>query len=142
MKVRELYVKEDHEYIKDEHEDLRSIIGGVVSMKGRIHLKIGDKLNNSLDKIDTGLRKNDLLQEIAKMIDQQIHKDYKLWPSNYYAYDLQNNTNQFADKYTQETIKIFNQRLKNAQEITDGDHEKAKQLFINLYANPVVNQIN
>lgn len=142
MKVRELYVKEDHEYIKEEHEDLRSIIGGVVSMKGRIHLNIGDKINNSLDQIDRGLRKNDLLQEIAKMIDQQIHKNYKLWPSNYYAYDLQNNTNQFADKYNQETIKIFNQRLKSAQNITNGNNEKAKQLFINLYANPVVNQIN
>jgi hypothetical protein len=142
MKVRELYLTQYQEYVKEEHEDLRSIIGGVVSQKGRIHLNIGDTLNNAIGQLNAGLRKNDLLDEIARLIDQQIHKNYKLWPSNYYAYDLLKKTNQFAEKYNHETIDIFNKRLLHAQQITAGDNEKSKQLFINLYANPVVNQMN
>jgi len=141
MKVRELYVSEDHEYVKDEQEDLVSVIGGVVSKKGRIHLTIGQKINPYLDNIDNEKRKNDVLQDIACLIDRQIHKNYRLWPSNYLAYDLQNNTTRFSHLYSQETIDIFSKRLKNAQEMTDGDPEKTNRLFLNLYSNPVKNQL-
>lgn len=142
MKVRELYLSEFHEYVKDEHEDLRSIIGGVVSNKGRIHINIGQKLNNLVDKVDRSLRKNEILQEIANLIDKQIHQNYKLWPSNYYAYDLMTNQQQFADKYDEKTKTIFSKRLEYTQEMINGDRDKVRQLFINIYANPVVNQNN
>jgi len=142
MKVRELYLSEFHEYVKDEHEDLRSIIGGVVSNKGRIHINIGQKLNNLLDKVDHSLRKNEILVEIANLIDKQIHQNYKLWPSNYYAYDLMTKQQQFADKYDEKTKTIFSKRLEYTQEIINGNRDKVRQLFINIYANPVVNQNN
>jgi len=142
MKVRELYLSEFHEYVKDEHEDLRSIIGGVVSNKGRIHINIGQKLNNLVDKVDRSLRKNEILQEIANLIDKQIHQNYKLWPSNYYAYDLMTNQQQFAEKYDEKTKTIFSKRLEYTQEMINGDRDKVRQLFINIYANPVVNQNN
>jgi len=142
MKVRELYLSEFHEYVKDEHEDLRSIIGGVVSNKGRIHINIGQKLNNLLDKVDHSLRKNEILVEIANLIDKQIHQNYKLWPSNYYAYDLMTKQQQFADKYDEKTKTIFSKRLEYTQEIINGDRDKVRQLFINIYANPLVNQNN
>lgn len=142
MKVRELYVSEDHEYVKDDQEDLRSIIGGVVSQKGQIHISIGQKLNGSISRIDQSLRKNEALHEMAGLIDNQIHENYKLWPSNYYAYDLLTNNNQFADKYNQQTIDVFNERLNITQEMIKGDRDKIRLLYINLYANPVINQIN
>lgn len=141
MKVRELYLSEKHEYIKDEFEDLKSIIGGVVSQKGRIHLNIGKSINNTLDQVDLSLRKNELLQGIADLIDQQIYKNYKLWPSNYYAYDLITGSEKFKNEYDQTTIQIFNERLNHAQEITNGNAEKIKHLYANLYANPVINQM-
>lgn len=141
MKVRELYLSEGHEYVKEEEEDLRSIIGGVVSQKGRIHLSIGEKINPYLNRINTDQRKNEILQEIATLVDKQIQKNYKLWPSNYLAYDLLNNISRFSEKYNEQTIEIFNRRLQNAQEMTGGDPEKTKQLFLNLYANPVKNQL-
>ena len=142
MKVRELYLSEEHEYVKEEHEDLKSVVGGVVSDKGRIHLDIGKKLNNLLDKVDRNRRKNEILQEIASLIDYQIHQNYKLWPSNYYAYDLMTGQQEFADKYGQKTKNIFSERLENTQDIIKGDREKIKQLFIKLYANPVVSRNN
>jgi len=141
MKVRELYLSEGHEYVKEDQEDLLSIIGGVVSEKGHVHLSIGQKINQSLESIDTEKRKNDILQDIAGLVDKQIQKNYKLWPSNYLAFDLLNNTSRFKAKYDQKTIEIFNKRLKNAQKITGGIPEKTRNLFLNLYSNPVKNQL-
>lgn len=141
MKVRELYVSEDHEYIKEEQEDIKSIVGGIASQKGRIHLSIGTPINNYYEEIDPDLRKNETLQEMANLIDSQIHKNYKLWPSNYYAYDLLSNKKQYADKYDQTTIDILQERLSFTQDLIKGNHERVKQLYINLYANPVINQI-
>ncbi len=65
MKVRELFLSADHDYVKDENEDLRSIIGGVVSDKGRIHVSIGKPLNEELDAIVASLRPNDIIQKVA-----------------------------------------------------------------------------
>lgn len=141
MKVRELYLSENQEYIKEEHEDLHSIIGGVVAKKGRIHLNIGQSLNNTIEKADLSLRKNELLEEIAKLIDRQVHQNYKLWPSNYYAHDLLTGSQQYSDKYSEQTVRTFSEHLELASDITNGDTKKIKQLFINLYANPVVNQM-
>lgn len=141
MKVRELYVSEDHEYVKEEQEDIRSIVGGIASQKGRIHLSIGVPLNNYYEEIDPELRKNETLQVMANLTDSQIHKNYKLWPSNYYAYDLLSNKKQYADKYDQTTIDIFQERLSFTQDLIKGNHERVKQLYLNLYANPVINQI-
>jgi hypothetical protein len=141
MKVRELYLSDGQEYIKEEQEDLRSIIGGVVSKKGRIHLSIGDSLNHSLPKVNSTLRKNDILLEIAQLIDKQIHENYKLWPSNYYAFDQLNNTSKFKEEYDQDTIGTFNERLENAQQLTGGNSSKVKQLLLNLYSNPVKNHL-
>ena len=141
MKARELCISEEQEYIKEDDEDLRSIIGGVVSQKGRIHLHFGEKINNKLDEVDTNQRNNDMLHEIADGIDKQIHADYKLWPSNYLAYDLLSESTRFENKYDSQVIEIFNKRLLRAQEITGVNPEKAKQMFLKLYANPVINQL-
>jgi len=141
MKVRELYLSDGQEYIKEEQEDLRSIIGGVVSKKGRIHLSIGEILNPSLSNVNKNLRKNDILLEIAQLIDKQIHKNYKLWPSNYYAFDQLSNTSIFRNEYDQNTIDTFNKRLENAQQLTGKNRNKVKQLLLTLYSNPVKNQL-
>ncbi len=102
---------------KEEQEDIRSIIGGIASPKGRIHLSIGLPLNQFYDEFDPALRKNETLQEIANLIDNQIYKNYKLWPSNYYAYDLLTNKKQYGDKYDQKTIDIFSERLNFTQDL-------------------------
>lgn len=142
MKARELYISEEHEYIKEEDEDLRSIIGGVVSQKGRIHLHFGESINHSLSEVDTNLRNNEMLHMIAQRIDKQIHTDYKLWPSNYLAYDLISGSKQFEKEYNAQEIEIFNKRLIHAQEITGTHPEKVKQMFLKLYANPVINKLS
>lgn len=142
MKVKELSLSEKQEYVKTENEDLYSIIGGVVSKKGRIHLSIGKKINQALTEIDTSLRKNDLLAEIARHIDIKIQDHYKIWPSNYYAYDLLNNSSEHNQYYTEKDKAIFRERMDNACDVAGGDKKKLTELFLELYAMPLVNKLS
>ena len=142
MKVRELLMSDGNEYVKEKNEDFLAIIGGVVSQKGRIHLQIGTPLNGWLESINTEQRPNNVLKDIALLVDKQIHQNYKLWPSNYLAYDLLENSSQYSDKYTQTTKAKLSERLENTIASTPGDPSKIKELFLKLYANPVKNKIN
>ncbi len=141
LKVRELYISEKHEYIKEKNEDIDSILGGVVSQKGRIHLHIGKQINEELDNLDVDMSVNKLMQKIAGLIDYHIHADYKLWPSNYLAYDMLTGGTRFAKKYDDKTREKLNQRLEKAISMIDGNHLKITDLFLRLYANPVFNQL-
>lgn len=141
MKVRELLMSEGAEYVKEENEDLLSIIGGVVSQKGRIHMHIGEPLTKLFKNINTNQRPNDILKDIAHLVDEQMHHNYRLWPSNYYAYDLLTNSSKHAAEYGPDTKEKFNARLdKTIQSIT-GNESRIRELFLKLYANPVINKL-
>jgi len=138
MKVREMYISHNgNGYVKDKNEDLMSIIGGVVSEKGRIHLEIGKPLNNLLNDLDVKKRHNEIIADISSILDKIIHANYKLWPSNYLAHDLLENTDRFRDKYNQLVIDKLNERLNNTYEMVNGDQIKIREMFLKLYANPV-----
>jgi glycerol-3-phosphate O-acyltransferase len=138
MKVREMYISQNgNGYVKDKNEDLFSIIGGVVSEKGRIHLEIGSPINQLLDSLDTNRRPNEIIHDVAAILDKKIHASYKLWPSNYLAYDLLEKTDKFKDMYDDQIKDKLNERLNKTYETVDGDPIKTREMFLKLYANPV-----
>jgi hypothetical protein len=138
MKVRETYISQNgNNYVKDKNEDLISIIGGVVSNKGRIHLEVGEPINNLLDSVQVNQRPNEVIHEVAAILDKIIHANYKLWPSNYLAFDLLEDSNRFKNKYNEQVIKKLNERMVKTFETVNGDHDKTREMFLKLYANPV-----
>jgi hypothetical protein len=75
-KARELYSQETKgEYIKHKHEDLNSIARGITGWKGRVHLEFGEVLSGDFESDD----------EVAKAIDDQIHRLYKTFETNEWA---------------------------------------------------------
>jgi hypothetical protein len=140
MKVRELYISQHQQYVKSKGEDLESIIGGVVTHKGRIHLSIGKPVEEQFDQLDTSVHHNMILEQVAKLVDKQIYEDYHLWPSNYLAYDLLENTHKFSDKYDEKTVSIFDEKLKKLYETIDGNKNYLRTIFLKLYAYPVYNK--
>ena len=140
MKVRELYVSQQTTYVKQKDEDLQSIIGGVVAYKGRIHISVGEAIEGKFNKLDTSVHNNLILEQVARLTDEQIHASYKLWPPNYLAYDLLENSNKFANEYDEATILKFNEKLEELYKTVDGPEEDLKHLFLKLYANPVYNR--
>ena len=80
---------------------------------------------------------NKQIQALAQVIDDSILQSYKLWPTNYIAYDLLNKTNKYSDKYTEDEKSLFERRLEMKIDVTN---DFMVESFLNMYANPVVNK--
>lgn len=129
----------DEVYIKEKNEDFMTLISGIMGQKKRIHIQVGDVLEAELDKIASGQEnQNKQIQALAQVIDDSILSSYKLWPTNYIAYDLLNETDQFASHYTEKEKLLFERRLEMRIDI---ENKIVKEGFLAMYANPVVNKM-
>jgi 1-acyl-sn-glycerol-3-phosphate acyltransferase len=129
----------DEVYIKEKNEDFMTLISGIMGQKKRIHIEVGDVLDAELDKIAEGQgNQNKQIQALAQVIDDSILSSYKLWPTNYIAYDLLNETNQFASHYTEKEKLLFERRLEMRIDI---ENKIVREGFLAMYANPVVNKM-
>ncbi|NPA45567.1 MAG: glycerol acyltransferase, partial [Chlorobi bacterium] len=139
LKVNELLNTKNGKYIKAENEDLNSIIEGIRMNKGRIHLAFGKPINDDLKELENISRTNEKIKKVAEIIDNQIYSNYKLWPNNYIAADVLNEDNKFSKFYSEKEKENFI-NYKNKQLLkVKGNKEKANELFLKIYANPVFN---
>ncbi len=141
LKVLETFKSIKGNYIKQPGEDLNSIITGVKQFKGRIHLAVGNLMNTKLKKIKKSLSVNDKLKELARLIDFEIYRNYRLFPNNYIAYDLLYEDNTFNSYYTESDKDSFIQYFHKKIALTGEKNPLIKQFFLQLYANPVINQL-
>jgi 1-acyl-sn-glycerol-3-phosphate acyltransferase len=140
LKMPQLMAEANNEvYIKEKNEDFITLLSGIMGQKKRIHIHIGDVLDKELDVIAAeNDNANKQIQALAQAIDDSILSSYKLWPTNYIAYDILHKTNQFADFYTENEKQLFERRLEIK---IDQNNPVALKGFLNMYANPVVNKL-
>jgi 1-acyl-sn-glycerol-3-phosphate acyltransferase len=133
-------LSKDEEYIKEKNEDFITLLSGIIGQKKRIHIHVGDILENEYDKIKVeNDNNNKQIQALAQVIDDSILQSYKLWPTNFIAYDILNNTTTFAHLYDDKERQLFERRLEMR---IDAENETMKAGFLAMYANPVVNKLN
>ena len=126
-------------YVKNKNEDFVTLLSGIMGQKKRIHIHVGDILDSELDKIaEDNDNNNKQIQALAQAIDDSILQSYKLWPTNYIAYDLLNKTNKYDSCYTEDEKSLFERRLEMK---IDCSNEIMKEGILNMYANPVVNKL-
>ncbi len=140
LKIPQLLASANNEvYEKAKNEDFINLYSGLVGQKKGIHIHVGGVLDVELDLIKENESKPiKQLQAVAQLIDHSIVKNYKLWPTNYIAYDIINGENTFADKYTEKEKQLFERRLELKINKLQKD---AVDNFLAMYANPVVNQL-
>jgi 1-acyl-sn-glycerol-3-phosphate acyltransferase len=138
-KMPELMAKHyEEEYIKSSNEDFNSILKGLTGQKKRIHISAGEVLNLELDDIaNSGQPVNKQFQQLASLIDDKIHQYYKLWPTNYVAYDMLHNTEKYSSSYSEKEKRQFERRVERRVDVNDN---VALQNFLSMYANPVINK--
>lgn len=139
LKMPQLMAEANNEiYIKEKNEDFMTLLSGIMGQKKRIHIHIGDVLKTEIDQIE---RENDntnkQIQALAQAIDDSILCSYKLWPTNYIAYDLLYKTNEYAAYYTENEKQLFERRLDLK---IDQNNPILFEGFLSMYANPVVNK--
>ena len=94
----------DEVYIKEKNEDFITLLSGIIGPKKHIHIHVGEVLNEELDFIETQTQNtNKQVQLLTQIIDESILKNYKLWPTNFIACDLINNSNKYSHLYTETT---------------------------------------
>ncbi|MCD6112789.1 MAG: 1-acyl-sn-glycerol-3-phosphate acyltransferase [Bacteroidales bacterium] len=142
LKVAELYARSlNPDFKKNKNDDLISMGIGMTTQKGRVNFAIGNPINENLAALSDIKNKNELLKHISILIDKEIYKNYMLYTTNYIAYDISNNSNKFADRYSINEKNEFNVYVNNSLKKISGDKAKLKKMFIDIYANPVINKI-
>jgi 1-acyl-sn-glycerol-3-phosphate acyltransferase len=140
LKMPQLIAEANNEvYVKAKNEDFNTLLSGIMGPKKRIHISVGKILDSELDAIALEFdNANKQIQALAHVLDDAIIKNYKLWPTNYIAYDKLNGTNQFSHLYTADEKALFERRLEMRIDHSD---EFQMQSFLAMYANPVVNKM-
>ncbi len=139
LKMPQLKAEANNEiYIKEKNEDFMTLLSGIMGQKKHIHIHVGDVLDSELDLIHSEFdNANKQIQALAQTIDDSILTSYKLWPTNYIAYDLLHGTNTYSNQYTDIEKAVFARRLEKR---IDAQSEFEVQGILAMYANPVVNK--
>ncbi len=138
LKAQELQLRENHgEYIKDEDEDMQSIVKGIEGYKGHVHIAFGKPLNGDFN---TAL-------DVTTEVDRQIHAYYRLQPANLFAWEA------ISSELLQEFPGLKVPPLKTLFPNSDLEHKRQeftrhleqckpehRHWFLRMYANPVINQ--
>jgi 1-acyl-sn-glycerol-3-phosphate acyltransferase len=140
LKMPQLMAEANNEiYIKEKNEDFMTILSGAMGQKKRIHIHVGKVLDTEIDKIAVeNDNTNKQIQALAQVIDDAILSNYKLWPTNFIAYDIVNKSNTYSHLYTENEKLLFERRLEMR---IDHDNPVALEGFLAMYANPVVNKL-
>ena len=140
LKMPQILAEANQEiYIKDKNEDFITLMRGVLGPKRRIHIHVGDVINKEMDTIKAEFdNSNKQIQALAQVIDDSILSTYRLWPTNYIAYDIVNQTNTYSHLYSENEKSLFERRLEMR---IDHNNPLVLQSFLAMYANPVVNKL-
>ena len=140
LKMPQLMAEANNEvYDKEKNEDFMTILSGALGQKKRIHIHVGKVLDTEIEAIKTeNDSSNKQIVALAQVIDDAILSNYKLWPTNFIAFDIVNKTNRYAHLYTENEKSLFERRLEMR---IDHDNPVALDGFKAMYANPVFNKL-
>lgn len=140
LKAREIYISRRRKYVKGPDEDTDSIITGVIQQKGNIHLSIGTPLTEEEIAKAGEYGGNDRYLWMRHAVNKRIISGYRLWDTNYIAYDLLNKSEANRDKYTGEALESFKDYLNIQLDSLDSelDRDELMDILLHIYANPVV----
>lgn len=140
LKARELVISRKRKYVKEDGEDLNSIMVGIMQQKGSIHLNIGKPLTSEEISLAASCDKNDRYQLIRHAVDLRVIEGYKLWKNNYIAYDILNHSYKYSDKYEKADVEAFVEYMSRQLDTVEPEinREDLRRIFLDIYANPVV----
>lgn len=143
LKAQEFQLKRDVSgWKKSANDDVVSMRTGIMGYKGRIHYHCAPCIDDYLRHLPSDMPKTELFAQVAAHIDNEIHKNYRLYPNNYIAMDLLNGTTEHADGYTVEEKMRFEQYLAGQMAKIQLDNKDEKFLYermLTMYANPAIN---
>ena len=142
LKARENVISRKHKYVKAEGEDLNSIMVGIMQQKGNVHLNIGKPITTEEIEAAAQCDKNDRYQQIRHAVDIRVIDGYKLWKTNYIAYDILNQSFKYSHMYDPIEAQNFVEYMERQLDTVEPElnREDLRKHFLEIYANPVVSK--
>lgn len=141
LKTAELIGKANLVFKKSEKDDLISMYTGLVGKKGRVHYAFNILPEQEIQRVAEIQNKNDQMKSMAELIDGVIIGNYRLWPTNFIAFDLLQGENKFENEYTRQERDFFVEYMNEKLKIIPEYGEQARTVFLEMYANPVKNKL-
>lgn len=137
LKVREMCLtSQQGRYVKQSGEDFASILTGIGSPKGHVHITINKPVSaGDLDRLPRG--GSAYASSLAQLLTNRIREGYRLMPTNYVAYDLLHGGEKYIDRYTSDQRSLYLERMAQLQPVDGINFAIIQQQFLSLYANPV-----
>ena len=146
LKAREYQLRRDVPFWKKTAEDdIESMLTGIKGFKGHIHYKCAPCIDDWLQGVDQEQPKNKLFDEIATHIDLEIHRNYRLYPCNYIALDMIQDTRMYSDHYTDAERNDFEDYMMGQLEKIDIENKDERYLracLLSQYAYPAKNYLS
>ncbi|MCD7973481.1 MAG: 1-acyl-sn-glycerol-3-phosphate acyltransferase [Candidatus Azobacteroides sp.] len=145
LKAQEFQLKRDNpEYKKQDIDDLRNMETGIFGFKGKVHFHICNSINDKINQISPDADKTIQVSSVGKLIDEEIYKNYLIYPINYIAYDQLHGSNNFEKKYTSKEKEDFNAYIEgriNKIILPEKDKEYLTTKLLEMYSNPLKNKL-
>lgn len=147
LKAKELQQKRDNpDFEKSTIDDVKSMQIGALGFASTIHYSFTPTINDELDKISMlRLPRNKEVELVAELIDRQIHKAYKIYKSNYIAYDMLKGEKFYESFYNSEEKTIFANYIAGQVskiDLDNVDKEFCTEKILEMYANPLKNKLS
>ncbi len=153
LKANELLHKRFYgKYEKQSGEDFYSMLTGITGHKGRVHIAVGREFTEAFNAMEAITNKNEKIRILSEAINDRMYEIYKLWPTNYIAYDMLHGKKEFRDKYSRiqqitfsnyirgQVIKLSLGRKKLGLP-SQNLNASSREVLLQMYANPVVNHL-
>ena len=148
LKTKEFLMrKRDPNFKKSQRDDLFSMETGLLQFKGKVHFQLTPRINAKIDQLGDFKDNNTAAKYVCSIIDQAIHRSYEIFPINYVAFDLLNNTNRFARFYDNEQKMKFEEYISqqltkiDVDNITPEEQEFMWKTMLVMYSNPLKNKL-
>ena len=143
LKAQEFQQKRDNPaFKKSRQDDLDNMKTGIFGYKGRVSYHCASPVNTWMDELDTSLPKNEYFTALARRMDCELHRGYRLYPCNYIAADILAGKRNYAANYSAADEQRFEQYLKGQLAkitIPDKDEPFLRERILTMYANPLIN---
>ncbi len=147
LKAAEFQLKRDVKgFKKSKQDDLENMRTGILGPKGYVHFQATPCLDAWLATLDESMPKAELFPLVAKHVDREIHRSYRLYATNLVAADLLEGV--VARSYSDDERRAFetyvDERVaKAAERVAAGgvepDEAFLRERIILMYANPTFN---
>lgn len=143
LKAKEFQLKRDNPaYKKSRQDDLDNMKTGIMGFKGRVVYECAPCINEWLDDLKD-LPTAEFFDEVARRMDVEIHKGYRLFPGNYIALDILEGTRAHSAHYNAQDELRFDKYITGQIakiNIPGKDEAFLRERLLTMYANPVRNK--